>query len=203
VIAVSTSRALLPIIAGPELAGTAAGRGYLEFGDLVVALTPPGGPRMPNGLETAARALPGTPVRIGLGRLLLGSLELWPGVIWEPVPDVRFRPPGAQQPRPDPDQLAGRGPGLTPAGDDILCGYVAGIFLFHDRREEAAEMAERAATRTSRLSATLLRHAAVGELPEPAHDYLANGDPRPLTAFGHSSGHWLRIGLEIAAGADG
>jgi Protein of unknown function (DUF2877) len=203
VIAVSTSRALLPVIAGAELAGTAAGRGFLEFGDLVVVLTPPGGPRMPNGVETAARALPGTPVRIGLGRLLLGSLELWPGVTWEPVPEVRRRPPGAHQPRPDPNQLAGRGPGLTPAGDDILCGYVAGIFLFHDRREEAAEIAQRAAALTTRLSATLLRHAAVGELPEPAHEYLANGDPRTLAAFGHSSGLCLRLGLQLAAGADG
>jgi hypothetical protein len=203
VIAVSTSRALLAIIAGPELAGTAAGRGYLEFGDLVVVLTPPGGPRMPNGVETAVRAAPGTPVRIGLGRLLLGSLELLPGVTWDPVPEVRHRPSAAHQPVPDPDRLAGRGPGLTPAGDDILCGYVAGIFLFHDRREQAAAIAERAAVRTTRLSATLLRHAAVGELPEPAHDYLANGDPRPLAAFGHSSGLCLRFGLQLAAAADG
>jgi uncharacterized protein DUF2877 len=203
VIAVSTSRALLPLIAGPELAGTVAGRGYLDFDDLVLALTPPGGPRMPNGIETAARGDPGTPVRIGLGRLLLGSLELLPGVTWDPVPEVHFRPPGARTPRPDLDQLAGRGPGLTPAGDDILCGYVAGISLFYNRREEAAEIAQRAAARTSRLSATLLRHAAVGELPEPAHDYLANGDSRPLAAFGHSSGHCLRFGLQLAAAADG
>jgi len=163
VIAVSTSRALLAVIAGPELAGTAAGRGYLEFGDLVVVLTPPGGPRMPNGVETAVRAAPGTPVRIGLGRLLLGSLELLPGVTWDPVPEVRHRPSAAHQPVPDPDRLAGRGPGLTPAGDDILCGYVAGIFLFHDRREQAAAIAERYRLMCSQLNERQRRRFAASE----------------------------------------
>jgi hypothetical protein len=203
VIAVSTSRALLPVIAGPELVGTAAGGGYLEFGDLVVALTPPGGPRMPNGIETTARVPPGSAVRIGLGRLLLGALQVTPGVAWDPVPKVHHRPSGGPRLSPDPDQLAGCGPGLTPAGDDILCGYVAGLFLFHDRRQEAAEIALRAAGRTTRLSATLLRHAAIGELPEPAHAFLANGDARPLAAFGHSSGLCLRLGLVLAAAARG
>jgi Protein of unknown function (DUF2877) len=201
VIALSTSRALLPLFAGRELLGIAAGRGYLEFGELVVALTPPGGPRMPNGIEIAARVPPGTVVRIGLGRLLLGTLEVRPGAAWDPVPKVHLRPSGGPRLSPDPDQLAGRGPGLTPAGDDILCGYVAGIFLFHDRRKEATEIALRAAARTTRLSATLLRHAAVGELPEPAHAFLTDGDPRPLAAFGHSSGLCLRIGLTLAASA--
>ncbi len=202
-IALSTSRALLGAFAGPELAGTAAGGGYLDFGDLVVALTPPGGPRMPNGVETAAHVLRGTAVRMGFGRLLLGVLELRPGVVWEPVPEVRHRPSGGPRLRPDPDRLAGRGPGLTPAGDDILCGYVAGLLLFHDRRDEAAEIALGAAARTTRLAATLLRHAARGELPEPAHALLANGDARPLVAFGHSSGPCLRLGLLLAAEAPG
>ena len=71
------------------------------------------------------------------------------------------------------------------------------------RREEALEIALRAAARTTRLSATLLRHAALGELPEPAHALLANGDARPLAAFGHSSGLCLRLGLMLAAAAGG
>ena len=198
-IALSISRALLPALNGPELAGIAIGSGFLDFGSFVVALTRPGGPRMPNGVETGARAERGMAVRIGGGRLLLGTLEVTAGAAWEPVPEVLQRPPGAGLPEPDPDLLAGRGPGLTPAGDDILCGYVAGLFLFHGRREEAAAIAARAATRTTLLSATLLRHAAIGELPEPAHAFLATGDTRPLAAFGHSSGRCLLEGLRMAA----
>jgi len=202
-IAISTSRALRPTFFGPQLEGTAGGRGYLDFGGAVVALTPPGGPRLPNGVETAFRPSLGTAVRIGLGRLQLGAEELTPGPAWEPVPVVHVRPSGGRGPRPDPERLAGRGPGLTPAGDDILCGYVAGLFLFHDRRAEAMEIALAAAARTTNLSATLLRHAAVGELPEPAHAFLATGDPGPLAAFGHSSGACLRLGLELAVDSDG
>ncbi|MDQ6919579.1 MAG: DUF2877 domain-containing protein [Candidatus Dormibacteraeota bacterium] len=194
---------MLPVFAGHDREGTAAGAGYLDFGDLVVALTPPGGPRMPNGVETDARIAPGTAVRIGLGRLLLGTVEIRPGALWEPVPEVRKRPVGGPFVRPDPVQLAGRGPGLTPAGDDILCGYVAGLFLFHDRRAEAAEIALAAAGRTTKLSATLLRHASQGELPEPAHAFLTDGDSRPLAVFGHSSGQCLRLGLMLAAAAGG
>jgi len=38
-----------------------------------------------------------------------------------------------------------------------------------------------------------LRHAALGEVPEPVHILLATGDARPLLSFGHSSGTaWLR-----------
>jgi hypothetical protein len=202
-IALSHSRALRPAFAGPDQVGIVGGAGYLEFDGQVVALTPPGGPRMPNGVEMASRAVPGTAARIGSGRLLLGGLEVRPGAPWEPVPEVRLRPSGGPRLRPDPERLAGLGPGLTPAGDDILCGYVAGLFLFHDRREEAAAIALGAAARTTRLSAALLRHAAVGELPEPAHTFLSDGDTRPLAAFGHSSGPCLRLGLELAGAGPG
>jgi hypothetical protein len=201
-IALSTSRTLLPALAGPDLTGTAVGNGYLDFGSLVVALTPPGGPRMPNGIETSASAPRGTAVRMGSGRLRLGDLEVRPGSTWEPVPQVLQVPSGGPRLRPDPELLAGRGPGLTPAGDDVLCGYVAGLYLFHARGDEAAAIASGAAARTTRLSATLLRHASVGALPEPAPAVLATGDLRPLAAFGHSSGLCLGLGLMIAA-ADG
>jgi hypothetical protein len=197
--ALSISRALLPALNGPELTGIAIGSGFLDFGTFAVALTRPGGPRMPNGVETDLPVGRGIPVRIGGGRLLLGTFELAAGPVWEPVPEVLHRPARGTVPGPDPDRLAGRGPGLTPAGDDILCGYVAGLFLFHRRREEAAAIAARAATRTTLLSATLLRHAAIGELPEPAHAFLATGDTGPLAGFGHSSGRCLLEGLRMAA----
>lgn len=84
----------------------------------------------------------------------------------------------------EPLRLAGRGSGLTPAGDDILAGYSAGLTLFHGLTEEAAAMAELTAPRTTALSATLVGHAARGKLPEPAHALLERGDSRPLRRFG-------------------
>jgi Protein of unknown function (DUF2877) len=95
--------------------------------------------------------------------------------------------------------IAGKGPGLTPAGDDMLAGYISGLVLLHGQRSRASRLAERAALRTTAFSATLLRHAARGEVPEPVHILLATGDSRPLLAFGHSSGSWWLRGL-VSAG---
>jgi hypothetical protein len=96
-------------------------------------------------------------------------------------------------PEPLVSELAGLGPGLTPAGDDLLAGYIAGLVLLHGQRKKAIRLADDAAARTGSLSATLLRHAALGEVPEPVHALLATGDARPLLSFGHSSGAaWLR-----------
>src|SRR6185295_423560 len=121
------------------------------------------------------------------------------GDVWDPVPQVRVRIAIDIALVPDPIIFAGRGPGLTPAGDDLLAGYAAGLALFADRETEAHAIAERAAARTTLLSATLLRHAARGELPEPAHALLEDGDPLPLLAFGHTSGKALLLGLALAA----
>jgi len=195
----SVSRALLPFLSGPELEGVGIGAGHLDFGRLVVSVTPPGAPRMPNGLEVEAVSERGWPARIGGGRLLIGATIVQAGPAWDPVPAAARPPATRHHLRPDPARLAGRGPGLTPAGDDLLCGYVAGLTLFHGRRAEAVALANAAAEQTTRLAATLLRHAARGELPEPAHAFLADGDASTLACFGHSSGRCLRLGLELAA----
>ena len=92
--------------------------------------------------------------------------------------------------------LAGVGPGLTPFGDDVLTGYVAGQALLGE--QDASAIAELAARRTTALSATLLRHAATGELAEPAHALVLNGDIEPLLCFGSSSGVGIALGLALA-----
>lgn len=59
--------------------------------------------------------------------------------------------------------LLGLGPGLTPAGDDVLAGLLVGLHHRPDLRDPLAEeVARLAPTRTTALSAALLRHAAVG-----------------------------------------
>lgn len=195
----SASRSALRLLHGPRRAGRYLGVGYVQFGDYVLALTVPGRPRMPNGIECDVR-LPsrGDRVWIGAGRLEVGGQVVFPGFLWEarPVPRVTL----VAYPRfvPDPLRLAGIGEGLTPAGDDLLVGYAAGLTLWHGREEEARAIADVAAPRTNLLSATLLRHAARGELPEPAHLLLEKGDQAPLRAFGHSSGRALMLGLALA-----
>ncbi|HET7421665.1 MAG TPA: DUF2877 domain-containing protein [Candidatus Dormibacteraeota bacterium] len=189
----STSRSLEGLLHGPLVRGSVLSRAHLQFGDYVVSLTRPGEPRMPNGIECAAEARLRDRVAIGGGRLVIGHAVVKPGPGWNPVPDfhkAHVLPPG---PEPIVLALAGLGPGLTPAGDDVLAGYAAGLVLLHGQRKRAEQIANQAAARTNSLSATLLRHAAQGEVPEVVHILLATGDARPLLAFGHSSGQaWLR-----------
>ena len=191
----------LPVLAlfeGPRRRGLSLGAGYVDFEGYVVALTRPGRPRMPNGIESDLEASTGLPAWIGAGRLELGGTALLPGPVWDPVPAARVKLSIRPRFEPDPVRLAGKGSGLTPAGDDLLAGYAAGLVLFHGLRERALAVALPAAARTTALSATLLRHAARGELPEPAHALLERGDPAPLRSFGHSSGRALLVGLALA-----
>jgi Protein of unknown function (DUF2877) len=166
---------------------------HLLFGGYVVSLTLPVAPRMPNGVETSVEAHIGQRATVGGGALKVGTQSLEPGPGWNPRPS--FTPFHCLAPGPEPqaELYAGRGAGLTPAGDDLLAGYIAGLVLLHGETRRARQLAMEAAGRTIPLSATLLRHAARGEVPEPVHILLAGGDAAPLLAFGHSSGiAWLR-----------
>lgn len=69
-------------------------------------------------------------------------------------------------------QLAGLGPGLTPAGDDFLVGAMYGLWATHPA--ESAQywsnaIVETAVPRTTRLSGAWLRAAARGEAGEAWH----------------------------------
>jgi len=99
-------------------------------------------------------------------------------------------------------QLAGRGEGLTPTGDDVLAGFAAW-------RWAGGAPVALAATRCSALGRDYLRCAERGELPEAAAatlDAIRRGDVRAaarrasrLSDWGASSGSALLWG--IAAGA--
>lgn len=102
-------------------------------------------------------------------------------------------------------QLVGRGDGLTPLGDDILCGWLA-----THRAAGVATPAVDAAVRelmprTTLLSATLLDCAMHGEgLPEFAAYVASLGTPDEPTAattlagVGHTSGAGLLHGARLA-----
>lgn len=120
------------------------------------------------------------------------------------------------------DRLLGRGPGLTPAGDDLLAGLgataVAGAVaaqapasLAADVTSFGARVADAAAGRTTSVSAALLRHAAAGQtcdvvarllgaLPDPSSRAGALDE---LLRVGGTSGrdlaHGVVAGLRLLA----
>lgn len=74
------------------------------------------------------------------------------------------------------NQLAGLGPGLTPAGDDFLLGLLLGLWATRPEAE-VIELTERvvetAVSRTTQLSAAWLQAAAQGEAWLAWHNLLA------------------------------
>jgi hypothetical protein len=100
---------------------------------------------------------------------------------------------------PAPPDLVGLGPGLTPAGDDLLCGALLALHAIDQAalaRDLYAAIDEVAPFATTPLSAACLRAAAEGQSSEPLHEtivaLLANASvARPLEAvarIGHTSG---------------
>jgi len=183
------------MLSGERLVGTALGHGYIAFGRRVLALTPPGAPRMPNGIETTASVTAGDLVRIGGGRLTLPDAEIWSGPAWNPRPELRRKIRVEPRWMPSLAELVGRGEGLTPLGDDITIGYLAGLAL---SGRSARARARRLARHTTALAGTLIVLAAEGQLPEPAHALLEDGDIGPLLAFGATSGAGIALGLALA-----
>lgn len=112
--------------------------------------------------------------------------------------------------------LLGLGPGLTPAGDDLLCGLLAGLVTLGpgwrsaDRssrlgRSLSTTLDEAAADRTTALARTLLHFAGRGVAVEPLLDVLWSLDQGgpivgldELLAIGHSSGGDMLAGALLA-----
>jgi hypothetical protein len=110
--------------------------------------------------------------------------------------------------------LLGLGPGLTPAGDDLVGGALFARALAPPDAAwtaAAARVVAAARTRTHPISAALLGDLARGEAYAPLHALaagLAGGDDagalaaaRALVAIGHSSGWDLLTGLAVGVGA--
>lgn len=133
----------------------------------------------------------------------------------EPVEDLR-----AAARNSDPDgvvaaagDLIGRGPGSTPAGDDVLAGMLATLRVLGGAHIAATRVADAlagglrtTAHRTSALSATLLRCADDGAVVGAARRVLEAltgdadlaGPVAALARLGHTSGQDLLIGIGIA-----
>jgi len=196
----SVSRYAAALLEGPRRQGEAIGHGYVRFDSDVIAITPAGAPRMPNGIEADLELAHGEPLTIGDGTLETATATVSAGPIWDARPKPRHTVQVRPRPELDLERLPGRGPGLTPLGDDILVGYLAAAAL--DGRNVRATAA-RAARRTTTLGGTLLRLAAQAELPEAAHRLLEDGDIEPLLRFGHTSGAGIALGLGLHRTAAG
>jgi len=115
------------------------------------------------------------------------------------------RSPGRALDPADATRLVGRGGGLTPLGDDVLCGWLA-LHRAAGRATLVMDAAVRALLpRTTLLSATLLECALHGEvLPEFAAYVAELGGPHEpdraaaLAAVGHTSGAGLLYGALLA-----
>lgn len=198
--------------------GRGRGAVHLDLDGFVVTLTAPGVPLMPNGIAVdRARA----PARVG-----------WDPArppLWDPrVPPLEADPAelralaawlAARAAPPDlrlaaaPARLLGRGPGLTPEGDDVLAGAAVGVRALGPAAGLDADAVEAlasslcpagAAERTTALSATLLRLAAAGAAPEPVRRLLAPAGDREaaladLRRLGASTGSAIAAGIALAA----
>ena len=136
------------------------------------------------------------PVRIG--RIVDTSVPRIPGHLIGPTGDLAPPPADLVSSR------LGRGDGLTPYGDDVLCGWLA-VHRAAGVATDAVDAEVRAGLhRTTMLSATLLDCALHGEvIPEFAAYVASLGTSAAparaaLTKVGHSSGRGLLAGARLA-----
>lgn len=107
--------------------------------------------------------------------------------------------------------LGGRGPGLTPAGDDCLAGILLVLGAGADEafKERLCQIAS--SVDTNEIAGAFLRWAARGQSIAPVHRFLISateGDEasassalEELIGFGHSSGADLALGMKLALSA--
>lgn len=99
------------------------------------------------------------------------------------------------------DRLLGRGPGLTPLGDDVLAGWISAR-IAAGRPDHVIDAAvRRRMTVTTLLSATLLDCALHGEVLPQLGAWLADPTPETteaLLAVGATSGAGLLAGASLA-----
>ncbi len=206
--------------------------GDLADGPRAIRLETPGGFSFRNGLRAGdPYAIRGSRLRLGREGLkvdLSTAAEWRPGEITRPA----LAPAAAQVPEivsgaerqdlcratRDGNPIGavsilgphiGRGPGLTPAGDDFIVGYLAGLHAHRDaagRRRNFTEAISAWLTtrlaRTNDVAAAYLGAAARGIFADTVRDYAVRPDERNLRrllGFGDSSGAAVVDGYGLAA----
>jgi hypothetical protein len=226
----AASSLLLGLVDGPETHVEEAARTrvsvHYETGDArvpVLTVATPFAVRLPAALVTSTLPRPG-PATVGLGRLAQRSTRWRVSRWWRPERPAGLEPP-ADVPLLEPvagralgvpvvpptydglhtSTLVGRGPGLTPAGDDLLAGALVAAHATADPRRpawRAETLATLATARTTTVSRALLHHACDGyaapELAEFVAAVCGGGDVTRararLLGVGHLSGAALMAG---------
>ena len=185
---------------------------YVEVGGWCVGIVDGDAARVPCALRAAGSGVPDTETaHLAGGVLHVDGVPLVVGRFVE-VRVPRLVSAGAPVARadqgPEVAALVGAGDGLTPYGDDVLCGWLA---LHRAKRVETPDVdaeVRRLLPRTTLLSATLLDCAIRGEvLPEFAAYVAALGTAweaaatEALAAVGGSSGAGLLEGARWALAA--
>lgn len=181
---------------------------YLDLDGWCLGVLASSAVQVPCALRTRLDVLPAVvEARVGAGVLHLDGVPLRIGRICDPVVPPLDRaalgPLGAAV-----EDLVGAGDGLTPYGDDVLCGWLA-VHRAAGVATPAVDAAVRdRLARTTSLSAALLDCALHGEvIPEFAAYVAALGsaDEPAATAelqrVGHSSGAGLLQGAQWALAA--
>ena len=175
---------------------------YVEVAGRCVGVVGTRATAVPCALRTAREALDVSTARVTGGVLHLDDEPLVVGRIVDvTVPRLAT---GWTRPAPLPGdvrEMVGRGDGLTPYDDDVLCGWLA-IHRAAGVPTPGADAAIRACLdRTTLLSATLLDCAMHGEvIPEFAAWVADPSDDRAaaLAAVGHTSGRGMLAGARLA-----
>lgn len=184
---------------------------YAEVGGWCVGVADPFAARVPCALQTARVGLTDVDTaHVRAGVLHLGGRPLVVGRFLDvQVPRICVAAERAAPLRVDDVRaLVGVGDGLTPYGDDLLCGWLAVHRAAGVPTPEVDEAVRALAYRTTLLSATLLDCALHGEvLPEFAAWLRVLGTPSEplraasLEAVGHTSGRGLLQGARRALSA--
>ena len=181
---------------------------YLDLDGWCLGVVAAQAVQVPCALHTRLAELPaeGEP-RVEGGTLHLGDVQLRIGRVTDPHVPTLVRPHlGAL--RAEVEELVGAGDGLTPYGDDVLCGWLA-VHRASGHPTDAVDAAVRELLpRTTSLSAALLECAMHGEVIPEFAAYVAALDTAGeeaaagrLRAVGHTSGAGLLQGAEWALAA--
>lgn len=180
---------------------------YLDVGGWCVGVLGFRATAVPCALRTSLATLPQvTKAVVRKGALHLDSAPLAIGRLADvSVPALPPRPRPAPLAVATVEALVGRGDGLTPYGDDVLCGWLAVHRAAGIETPAVDETVRSLLSRTTLFSGTLLDCAMHGEVIPEFADYLsALGTVEEafradrLAEVGHSSGRGLLEGARSA-----